>query len=120
MKAWTFAVVPAVSVAAAAVPVPAVVAVTAGAVAAVAAWAPAVCCSDCRMLLNNGDEAEIGIWPMVTPLVLPNGPDVLVADAEVMGALVPWAPLRWTWNDDVDMAVEGAEEIALRLMRDPS
>jgi hypothetical protein len=57
---------------------------------------------------------------MVTPLVLPNGPDVLVADAEVMGALVPCAPFRWRWNDGVDTAVDGAEEIALRLMRAPS
>jgi hypothetical protein len=92
---------------------------TTSAVAGVGAEA-AVCCSDCRMLANIGDEAVIGIWPMVMPLVLPRGPDVLDVAVEVVLLVVMWAPFRWKRDHAAERTVEAAEEMALKLMGDPS
>ena len=120
MKAWTFAVVPdeaAVVPEAAEAPEDDVAELDAAAVTALCA--PMVCCSDCRMLLNKGEDAPTGNWPIVTPLVLPSAPELFDVDDAVALVFTPCAPLRWRWNEAAGLPVIGLEEMALKLMGNP-
>jgi hypothetical protein len=61
---------------------------------------------------------------MVMPLVLPDALEAVLDVLEVLDVLLlsGWAPFRWPcgWKVAAGSAVDGAEEMALKLMGVPS